>query len=307
MALLGFLFGQKALPQSAEYKAFTRRYDRIVEATELSSVIGGLSPAAEHGLEQAWKQYQDGLGGWKTRATWKLLELSQTIRNSLTVQQRDETLVAILVDQSGSMRGPKILMTAMAADVLQATLGGIGIRCEVLGFTTVGWHGGRSRRMWRWIGRPRNPGRLCDLLHVIYKDGADERASTDGWQFRQMLRPDLPKENVDGEALEWAASRLRAYPQKQKILLIVSDGAPVDDSTIMANDVEYLPRHLRSVIQNIVARGDIKICALGLAHDVEQYYATCERIEVPDDLPEAIAVLCERVLVPTIVEQSNPA
>jgi cobaltochelatase CobT len=299
MELLSLFFGHRASSENQGYRVFTRRYDRVVSAEQLSSVIGEPDSNSARALEQAWRQYQDGVGGWKTKAVLKLLDLTQTLRNTLSIQQRKNTLVTVLVDQSGSMRGPKMLMTAMATDILQAALGGIEIRCEVLGFTTVGWHGGRSRRLWRWGGRPRNPGRLCDLLHVIYKDGADERASTDGWNFRQMLRPDLPKENIDGEAIEWAASRLRIQAGQHKVLLVISDGAPVDDSTITDNDDGYLPRHLKSVIQSILAQGDIKICALGLGHYVDQYYEACERIEVPDDLPEALARLCQRVLVPS--------
>lgn len=297
MALLDLLFGQKALPRTEAYKVFTRRYDRTVPAEQLDSAIGVLGSGSSHSLDVAWQEYRDGLAGWKARATLKVLELGQSLRDQLTDVQRKDILLTILVDQSGSMRGPKMLMTAMASDVLQATLTGIGINCEVLGFTTIGWHGGRSRRRWNWMGRPRNPGRLCDLLHVIYKDVADKRSGTDGWQFRQMLRPDLPKENIDGEGIEWAVSRMRLHPSRQKVLLVISDGAPVDDSTILANDVEYLPRHLKSVLRDIEASGDIKVCALGLAHDVERYYPLSERVEVPEDLSVAIVALCNRLLL----------
>jgi cobaltochelatase CobT len=298
MALLGFLFGQKAVLKIDDYSVFTRRYDRTVSAEKLDSVIGVPGSSSSRALNLAWQEYRDGLEGWKAKATLKVLETAQVLRNQLTDAQRKDTLLTILVDQSGSMRGPKMLMTAMTSDILQATLTGIGVNCEVLGFTTIGWHGGRSRRRWRWMGRPRNPGRLCDLLHVIYKDVADKRAGTDGWQFRQMLRPDLPKENIDGEAIEWAASRMRLHSSSHKVLLVISDGAPVDDSTILANDVEYLPRHLISVLQDIEESGDIKVCALGLAHDVEGYYPLGEKVEVPEDLPVAIVALCERVLLP---------
>jgi cobaltochelatase CobT len=146
------------------------------------------------------------------------------------------------------------------------------------------------------MGRPPNPGRLCDLLHVVYKSADDERASTDGWDFHEMLRPDLPKENVDGEAIEWAVLRMRAWPKKNKVLLVISDGAPVDDSTIQANSAGYLPQHLRAVIADLIAVGDVKICALGLAHDVQEYYPIFERVEMPDDLPRAICSLFQRVI-----------
>jgi cobaltochelatase CobT len=298
MALLHFLFGQRALTKTDGYTVFTRRFDRTVSATELDSVIGALGSTSLHALDLAWQEYQDGLAGWKAKATLKILELAQILRDHLPDAQRKDVLLTILIDQSGSMRGPKMLMTAMASDILQATLTGIGINCEVLGFTTIGWHGGRSRRRWKWLGRPRNPGRLCDLLHVVYKDAADKRAGTDGWQFRQMLRPDLPKENVDGEAIEWATSRMRSHLSSNKILLVISDGAPVDDSTIVANDAEFLPRHLKSVLQHIEASGDIKVCALGLAHDVERYYPSSEKAEVLEDLPVAIVALCDRMLLP---------
>jgi cobaltochelatase CobT len=298
MALLNFLFGQKASPKIDGYTVFTRRYDRTIPAEKLDSAIGVLGSSSEHALDLAWQEYRDGLAGWKAKATLKVLELAQVLRDQLTEVQRKDTLLTILVDQSGSMRGPKMLMTAMASDLLQATLTGLGVNCEVLGFTTIGWHGGRSRRRWKWMGRPGNPGRLCDLLHVVYKDAADKRANTDGWQFRQMLRPDLPKENIDGEAIEWAVSRMRSHPGSHKVLLVISDGAPVDDSTILANDVEYLPRHLKLVLRDIEGSGDIKVCALGLAHDVEQYYSLWEKAEVPEDLPVGIIALCSRMLLP---------
>jgi cobaltochelatase CobT len=299
MALLKFLLGEKAARKIDSYKAFTRRYDRTVAAENLDSAIGTLGSNSANALDLAWQEYRDGLAGWKIKANLKILEAAGALRDRLTDAQRKDTLLTILIDQSGSMRGPKMLMTAMASDIFQATMTGIGFNCEVLGFTTIGWHGGRSRRRWKWTARPNNPGRLCDLLHIIYKDAADKRASTDGWQFRQMLRPDLPKENVDGEAIEWAASRMRSHCSTRKVLIVISDGAPADDSTILANGVDYLPQHLKAVLQNIDAAGDIDVCALGLAHDVERYYRVWDRVEVPQDLPAAFAALCERMFLTT--------
>lgn len=285
------MFLNDSVQLTNSYRIYTRRYDREVDAEELNSVLGPLDAKSQAALDEAWKEYGLGLAGWKTKCGFQMMDLATKLREGLSSSERSQTLVCVLIDQSGSMRGQKMLLAAMTVDTLQAGLAGIGIQSEVLGFTTIGWHGGRSRKRWNWLGRPSAPGRLCDLLHVVYKDAADERASTDGWAFREMLRPDLPKENVDGEALEWAASRMRTRAETRKVLVVISDGAPVDDSTLLANNPEYLSGHLRSVIGRLVADGDITLCALGLGHDVHDFYAISEKIEVPDDIFPAISRL----------------
>jgi cobaltochelatase CobT len=159
----------------------------------------------------------------------------------------------------------------------------------------VGWRGGRSRRLWQFAGKPKKPRRLCDLLHIVYREASDRRASTGDWVYRRMLRPDLPKENIDGEAIEWAVSRLKARPERRRVLLVLSDGAPVDDSTLHENGGSYLSDHLRAVI----ARGsaELAIGGLGLEHHASQYYATYADVQVLDQLAPALFGLLESVIL----------
>src|SRR5262249_36195393 len=152
------------------------------------------------------------------------------------------------------------------ADITQEFLLTLGISCEVLGFTTSQWRGGQSRSQWKWRLRPSRPGRLNDILHIIYKTAADRRTSTASNELRYMLRPDLPKENIDGEALQWAAKRLMMLPQRRKYLVVLSDGAPVDDSTLKANGLTYLSDHLKIVVNDIVEAGDIHLSAVGIGY-----------------------------------------
>jgi cobaltochelatase CobT len=180
------------------------------------------------------------------------------------------------------------------------------VTVEVLGFTTATWKGGRSRARWLREGRPYRPGRLCDLLHIVYRSPDDPRASSGGWTFKPMLRPDLLKENVDGEAVTWAASRLLARERPRKLLLAISDGAPVDDSTLMANGPSILDDHLRSVLAEIDRAGRIRTAAVGIGFDVSRYYAVSATVTTPDDLGGAAIVLLERTLLGT-VDKSDPA
>lgn len=166
-----------------------------------------------------------------------------------------------------------MLLATAAADCLQDFARNLGCTVEVLGFTTTTWKGGRSRQKWLNRGRVPSPGRLCDLLHVIYLDANSHMSGTGSWAFRPMLRPDLPKENIDGEAVEWARDRLKRLTQSRKFLIIISDGAPVDDSTLMENGSDYLLRHLRSVVGEIEAEGEIRLSAIGIGHDVTSYYS----------------------------------
>jgi len=195
------------------------------------------------------------------------------------------------------MRGQKMLFAAATADVVQEFLLTLGMTCEVLGFTTSRWHGGRSRGRWSLRFRPRNPGRLNDLLHIIYQDAGDHRASTGRWDYRQMLRPDLPKENIDGEAIQWAAHRLSMLPNKRKILIVLSDGAPVDDATLTENPPDYLGEHLREVVERIVADGNIRIAAMGIGYRVHLFYPTSSHVEAPSDLGEAVITMIEQMLI----------
>jgi cobaltochelatase CobT len=173
----------------------------------------------------------------------------------------------------------------------------LGIKVDILGFTTRNWRGGESRRIWNEDGRPKNPGRLNDLLHIIYRQADDSRQSSLGHVLKPMLRPDLPKENIDGEAIEWAVGRLRERPEARKVLLVVSDGAPVDDATLLANGAHYLQDHILQVIGQVEAAGDIELLAVGLGFAVDRYYRTSAHCEAPDELAGTVLSLLRDHLI----------
>ena len=182
-----------------------------------------------------------------------------------------DTVVTLLIDNSGSMRGRPISIAAISADILARTLERCGVKTEILGFTTRAWKGGQSRESWLAAGRPATPGRLNDLRHILYK-AADEPWRRAKKSLGLMMREGLLKENIDGEALLWAHNRIIARPEDRKILMVISDGAPVDDSTLSVNNGAYLERHLRQVIGWIESRSPVELCAIGIGHDVTRYY-----------------------------------
>jgi len=182
-----------------------------------------------------------------------------------------DTVVTLLIDNSGSMRGRPITVAAMSADILARTLERCGVKVEILGFTTRSWKGGSSRENWVGQGKPKNPGRLNDLRHIIYKS-ADMPWRRARPSLGLMLREGLLKENIDGEALLWAHNRLLGRPEQRRILMVISDGAPVDDATLSANPGNYLERHLREVINFIETKSDVELTAIGIGHDVTRYY-----------------------------------
>jgi len=182
-----------------------------------------------------------------------------------------DTVVTLLIDNSGSMRGRPISVAAMSADILARTLERCGVKVEILGFTTRMWKGGQARERWIAAGKPTNPGRLNDLRHVIYKS-AEAPWRRARKNLGLMLREGILKENIDGEALLWAHNRLIARPEQRRILMVISDGAPVDDSTLSVNPGNYLERHLREVIGYIESRSPVELIAIGIGHDVTRYY-----------------------------------
>ena len=182
-----------------------------------------------------------------------------------------DTVVTLLLDNSGSMRGRPIMVAAMCADILGRTLERCAVKTEILGFTTRAWKGGQSREKWTQDGKPANPGRLNDLRHIVYK-AADEPWRRAKKNLGLMMREGLLKENIDGEALMWAHHRLMARSEQRKILMVISDGAPVDDSTLSVNSGNYLERHLRRVIEDIETRSNVELTAIGIGHDVTRYY-----------------------------------
>ena len=198
-----------------------------------------------------------------------------------------DTVVTLLLDNSGSMRGRPIMVAACCADILARTLERCGIKVEILGFTTKAWKGGQSRESWLAQGKPSAPGRLNDLRHVIYK-GADAPYRRARRNLALMMREGLLKENIDGEALAWAHNRMLARPEQRRILMMISDGAPVDDSTLSVNSGCYLERHLRQVITEIETRSPVELIAIGIGHDVTRYYKRAVTITDPSELAGAM-------------------
>ena len=198
-----------------------------------------------------------------------------------------DTIVTLLLDNSGSMRGRPIMVAACCADILARTLERCGVKVEILGFTTRAWKGGQAREAWLAAGKPANPGRLNDLRHIIYKpaDAPWRRAKR---SLALMMREGLLKENIDGEALAWAHRRLQARPERRRILMMISDGAPVDDSTLSVNTGSYLELHLRQVIEEIETRSTVELIAIGIGHDVTRYYRRAVTITDPSELAGAM-------------------
>ena len=194
-----------------------------------------------------------------------------------------DTVVTLLLDNSGSMRGRPITVAATCADILARTLERCGVKVEILGFTTRAWKGGQSREAWLAQGKPANPGRLNDLRHIIYK-AADAPWRRSRKNLGLMMREGLLKENIDGEALDWAHKRLLGRPESRKILMMISDGAPVDDSTLSVNPGNYLERHLRWVIEDIETRSPVELIAIGIGHDVTRYYRRAVTIVDAEEL-----------------------
>ena len=194
-----------------------------------------------------------------------------------------DTVVSMLIDNSGSMRGRPITVAAMSADILARTLERCGVKVEILGFTTRAWKGGSTRERWIVDGKPPGPGRLNDLRHIVYKS-ADQPWRRGRKSLGLMLREGLLKENIDGEALLWAHARLLGRPEQRRILMVISDGAPVDDATLSANPGNYLERHLRQVIDWIETRSDIELTAIGIGHDVTRYYRRAVTIVDAEEL-----------------------
>ncbi|MBV9528340.1 cobaltochelatase subunit CobT [Sphingomonas sp.] len=295
-----------------DYKVFTTRFDEIVEAVELcdEEELGRLRAYLDQqmgGLQNVVTRLANRLQrrlmaqqarSWDFDQEEGLLDAARLARvvvspgHSLSYKIERETefrdtVVSLLIDNSGSMRGRPIAIAAICADILARTLERCGVATEVLGFTTRGWKGGQSREAWLAAGRPPNPGRLNDLRHIVYKR-ADEAYRHSKRNLGLMMREGLLKENIDGEALLWAHNRLIARPEERRILMVISDGAPVDDSTASANNGSYLERHLRQVIEWIEGRSPVELIAIGIGHDVTRYYSRAVTIMDADQLAGAM-------------------
>jgi cobaltochelatase CobT len=209
--------------------------------------------------------------------------------NYLTVQENDyqNTILSILIDNSGSMRGTPIVMSAMAAEIITKIFEGFGIKTEILGFTTVDWRGGKSRKLWEESGKPENPGRLSDIRHIIYKH-ANQSFKKSKNNLALMLKDGTLKENIDGEALIWAATRLKNRSEKRKILLVISDGTPVDDATNSNNDGDILNDHLHQTIAHLEKHSKIEIAAIGIGHNVGDFYHNSISIKNIEELGDVM-------------------
>ncbi|MDA0229854.1 MAG: cobaltochelatase subunit CobT [Proteobacteria bacterium] len=278
------------------YTSYTSEFDEVVNASDLCDIeeLGRLRAQ----LDQQLSQLQGVIGrlanrlqrrlmahqvrAWEFDLEEGLLDAGRLARiitqplHPLTYKTEKEmrfrdTVVTLLIDNSGSMRGRPILVATMCADILARTLERCGVKVEILGFTTRAWKGGQARERWLAQGRPRNPGRLNDLRHIVYKN-ADEPWRRARKGLGLMLREGLLKENIDGEALLWAHERLIGRMEERRVIMVISDGAPVDDSTLSVNPRNYLERHLRSVIQWIEVSSPVQLLAIGIGHDVTRYY-----------------------------------
>ena len=198
-----------------------------------------------------------------------------------------DTVVSLLIDNSGSMRGRPISIAAISTEILAKTLERCNVKCEILGFTTKAWKGGQSREKWLAEGRQKNPGRLNDLRHIIYKN-ADEPWRRAKLNLGLMMKEGLLKENIDGEALDWAHKRIIKREENRKILLVISDGAPVDDSTLSVNPANYLEKHLRHIINKIEMANRVQLLAIGIGHDVTRYYKRAVTITDAEQLAGAM-------------------
>ncbi len=292
----------------AAYRAFTRAFDEEVGAEDLcdpdeltrlrqqldqqlqhlQGVVSKLANRLQRRLlaqqQRAWEfDLEEGMldAGRLARIVVNPL-LSLSYKRERETDFRD-TVVTLLVDNSGSMRGRPITVAAMCGDILARTLERCAVKVEILGFTTRAWKGGQSRERWVQEGKPRNPGRLNDLRHIIYK-AADAPWRRARRNLGLMLREGLLKENIDGEALLWAYRRLIARPEHRRILMVISDGAPVDDSTLSVNPGNYLERHLRDVIREIEGRDLVELIAIGIGHDVTRYYRRAVTIVDAEEL-----------------------
>ena len=198
-----------------------------------------------------------------------------------------DTVVTLLIDSSGSMRGRSITIAAMCADILGRTLERCSVRVEILGFTTRAWRGGQSRENWINTGKPSNPGRLNDIRHIIYK-AADDTWSRTKRNLGLMMREELLKENIDGEALIWAHNRIVSRSEQRKVLMVISDGLPVDNSTLLVNPSNYLEQHLKYAIEMIENQSSVELLAIGIGHDVTHHYSRAVTITDADQLGGAM-------------------
>ena len=301
-----------------DYKIFTNQFDEITKAENLEN--SDESTKLRKTLDQQLVGFQDIITklanklqrqllakqnrAWEFDLEEGLLDSSKLPRiimdpyNSLSFKKEKDldfkdTVVTLLIDNSGSMRGRPITIAAICADILSRTLERCAVKVEILGFTTKNWKGGKSREFWNKNGKPKTPGRLNDLRHIIYKS-ADTHWRQCKNNLGLMLKEGLLKENIDGEAISWAYNRLIKRREERKILMVISDGAPVDDSTLSVNSGDFLEKHLKKMVGFIEDKTEIEILAIGIGHDVSRYYNRAIKITDVNELGDVmIAELSE--------------
>ena len=298
--------------EDKEYKIFTSQFDEISMAENLDSKEEIIK--LRKSLDQQLVSFQDLITklanklqrqllakqnrAWEFDLEEGLLDSSKLTRiimdpyNSLSFKKEKDldfkdTVVTLLIDNSGSMRGRPITIAAICADILSRTLERCSVKVEILGFTTKNWKGGKSREEWNKNNKPKNPGRLNDLRHIIYKS-ADTHWRQSKRNLGLMLKEGLLKENIDGEAISWAFNRLKKRKEERKILMVISDGAPVDDSTLSVNSGDFLEKHLKKVVKFIESKSEIEILAIGIGHDVSRYYNKAIKITDVQELGDVM-------------------
>ncbi len=294
------------------YKSYTKDFDEVINAEELcdqkeleklrynldKQVFSFLPLITKIANRLQRKLLAQQKRNWDFNMEDGYLDTSRLSRiianpqNKLSYKQEKEvefkdTVVSLLIDNSGSMRGRPITVAALCGDILSKTLERCLIKTEILGFTTKAWKGGESREQWIKDGKPSNPGRLNDLRHIVYKS-ADSPSRRSKKNLGLLLREGILKENIDGEALKWANNRLKNRQEKRKILIVISDGAPVDDSTLSVNPGNYLERNLRDIINQIETKKEVELIAIGIGHDVSRYYSKAVTIMDVDQLGEVL-------------------
>ena len=295
-----------------EYKIFTNHFDEIIKAENLENSDESLK--LRKTLDQQLVGFQDIVTklanklqrqllakqnrAWEFDLEEGLLDSSKLPRiiidpyNSLSFKKEKDldfkdTIVTLLIDNSGSMRGRPITIAAICADILSRTLERCSVKVEILGFTTKNWKGGQSRESWNKEGKPKTPGRLNDLRHIIYKS-ADTHWRQCKNNLGLMLKEGLLKENIDGEAISWALSRLKKRREERKVLMVISDGAPVDDSTLSVNSGDFLEKHLKKIVKFIEDKTEIELLAIGIGHDVSRYYNRAIKITDVNELGDVM-------------------
>ena len=295
-----------------DYKTFTTQYDEITkaenlenadEATKLRKTLDQQLVGFQDVITKLANKLQRQLLAKQNRA-WEfdleegLLDSSKLPRiimdpyNSLSFKKEKDldfkdTIVTLLIDNSGSMRGRPITIAAICADILSRTLERCSVKVEILGFTTKNWKGGQSRELWNKSSKPKTPGRLNDLRHIIYK-GADTHWRQAKNNLGLMLKEGLLKENIDGEAISWAYNRIKKRKEERKILMVISDGAPVDDSTLSVNSGDFLEKHLKKMVKFIENKTEIEVLAIGIGHDVSRYYDKAIKITDVNELGDVM-------------------